>query len=542
MYNQDFVNTYVACGKQNKTLFIGNIFAQICRILLEVLLAVIVVSLLLQSLREKKYKKFVVIFIVFIIGYILIESLDALTVFTQLKIDDKVRVYIRQNYFNRIIEYPPDSYKDSDILNQIHNIPVALYQTFRNFADFWIQMFSLYFAITCFVFWYDVKIGVFFMIFSALLMIGCVFSFKKNQEYSYKYYLDEIETISFYENLLSNRETVVSFQTKDEEIKNIETEEFMLEQKRRPYCTYAVALEYGIVFITLVVVIGMTVVFYKKMLREKLKSWKFITFVTIMIFFLTKISGMFTQFVTGVYYAGTTVDIQKMYEKFPEKNTENKQAVKLENFDLHLKNVNFSYNNSKTLHNINLKIPYGKNILIKGPIGSGKSTIARLIMKWYSPGAGSSITLGNKPIEDIPKKLLHETIYYMTQNTSLFSNKTVLENIFYKHKVDLKKLEKLNLPYSFTRNYDKKVIQSGLNISGGTKRLIHVLRSFFHSAKIVILDEPTDSLDENTTDIVMDLIRLLQKEKTVICISHDSRLNDLFENIYYVENKFSQKL
>ena len=130
----------------------------------------------------------------------------------------------------------------------------------------------------------------------------------------------------------------------------------------------------------------------------------------------------------------------------------------------------------------------------------------------------------------------------MTQNTSLFSDRTVLENIFYKHKVDLKKLEKLNLPYSFTRNYDKKVIQSGINISGGTKRLIHVLRSFFHSAKIVIMDEPTDSLDEKTSDIVMDLIRLLQKEKTVICISHDSRLNDLFENIYYLENKSSQKL
>ena len=123
----------------------------------------------------------------------------------------------------------------------------------------------------------------------------------------------------------------------------------------------------------------------------------------------------------------------------------------------------------------------------------------------------------------------------MTQNTNLFSNKTVLENIFYKHELDLKKLDKLNLPYSFTKNYNKRVLQSGINISGGTKRLIHVLRCFFHSAKIVIMDEPTDSLDEKTSNIVMDLIKLLQEEKTVICISHDSRLNDLFENIYYLK-------
>lgn len=136
---------------------------------------------------------------------------------------------------------------------------------------------------------------------------------------------------------------------------------------------------------------------------------------------------------------------------------------------------------------------------------------------------------------NIPKKLLHENLYYMTQNTNLFSNKTVLENIFYKQNFDLKKLDKLNLPYSFTKNYNKKVLQSRINISGGTKRLIHVLRCFIHSAKIIIMDEPTDSLDEKTSEIVMDLIKVLQKEKTVICISHDSRLNNLFENIYYLK-------
>lgn len=535
MYNQEVFKIYTDCGKNNKAIFLSNIAASICKILLEVLLSVIIISLLLQSLREKKYKKFVIIFIIFIIGYILIQITDAITLFTQFKIDDKIRIFIRQSYFDRIIEYPPDSYKDSDILNQINLIPTSLYHTYRNFANFWIQFFSLYFAFTCFIFWYNVKFGLIFMLFSALLITGSIFYFQKIQEYVHDYYHGELNIISFYDNILNNNETIVSFQTKNEEIKNIESEENMLVKLRQPYLSHTAILEYCVIFVTFIVTIALSVVFYKKMLRQELESWKFVTFITIMIFFLTRLSSIFGNFSSQVYNAGTSLNIQKMYEKFPQKNTENDKTQKLENFDLHLKNVNFLYNDSKILDNINLDIPFGRNLLIKGPIGSGKSTIARLIMKWYSPCKDSVITLGKKPINDIPKKLLHENLYYMTQNTNLFSDKTILENIFYKQKLNMKKLEKLNLPYSFTKNYHKKVLQSGINISGGTKRLVHVLRCFFHSAKIVIMDEPTDSLDEKTTEIVMDLIKVLQKEKTVICISHDSRLNNLFENIYYLK-------
>lgn len=105
MYNQELVNTYLACGSENKGLFLVNIITSICKILFEVLLSVIVISLLLKSLREKKYKKFVKIFIIFIVGYILIVCMDAIQLFTQFKVEDKTRIYIRQNYFDRIMEY-----------------------------------------------------------------------------------------------------------------------------------------------------------------------------------------------------------------------------------------------------------------------------------------------------------------------------------------------------------------------------------------------------------------------------------------------------
>ena len=221
-----------------------------------------------------------------------------------------------------------------------------------------------------------------------------------------------------------------------------------------------------------------------------------------------------------------------------------------------LKNVDYSFEDSvgfeessqeglkkqvDLLKNINLKVKKYENVLIKGSIGSGKSTLAKLIMKWYKPKKGE-IFLNQEKLENISIESIRRHQYFMSQNTVLFSNKTVLENIFYQiNKKELSDdkskslaLNKLNLPKRFMDILQKVVKKNGVNISGGTKRLIHVLRCFFHPAKLIIMDEPTDNLDETTTEIVMKLIQQLQKIKTLICISHDSRLNSIFSNFYYL--------
>ena len=124
----------------------------------------------------------------------------------------------------------------------------------------------------------------------------------------------------------------------------------------------------------------------------------------------------------------------------------------------------------------------------------------------------------------------------MSQNTILFSNKTIFENICYSYK-DLPQkdiLKKYNLPESFLKILDQKVLHHGTNISGGQKRMVHILRIVLNPSPIVILDEPTDSLDEKTSNIIISLIEQLKKERTVICISHDERLNSIFSRIIHL--------
>ena len=108
----------------------------------------------------------------------------------------------------------------------------------------------------------------------------------------------------------------------------------------------------------------------------------------------------------------------------------------------------------------------------------------------------------------------------MSQKTILFSNRTVLENIFYPNPVQIEKIESLPLPLSFQKIFHKNVIKQGTNISGGQKRIIHVLRAWLNPAPIIILDEPVDNIDPKTLHIVQDIITEIHNNKTLICISH----------------------
>jgi ABC-type bacteriocin/lantibiotic exporter with double-glycine peptidase domain len=237
---------------------------------------------------------------------------------------------------------------------------------------------------------------------------------------------------------------------------------------------------------------------------------------------------------------GSLQQLNTMDLKYPAKNDNVTDIVTsnedFKNYDLSLKNVSFHYPTmtNNILDDISLDIPYKSNILIKGRIGAGKSTIMRLLLRWYQPQKGT-ITLDGKSIYDIKHSIYSKIVYMMSQNTTLFSNRSVLENILYNSDKNISARQLSNmfdLPKNFTNILNKEVLHHGMNISGGQKRLVHLLRCFFHPAKIFILDEPTDNLDAHLTTIVLNLIKKLQKDHTVICISHDHRVDSIFSNVF----------
>jgi ABC-type bacteriocin/lantibiotic exporter with double-glycine peptidase domain len=207
----------------------------------------------------------------------------------------------------------------------------------------------------------------------------------------------------------------------------------------------------------------------------------------------------------------------------------------LTNYTIELKKVSYSVNNKTILQHIDLKIPYRQSLIIMGEIGSGKSTLMKLLCGYFYPTQGQ-ILYDTINIKDIDIEYLRKNITMMHQSITLFK-RSVLNNLFYGmsiHKDDqLKKLTSLPIYkniQSFILNND------ATTLSGGQKQIVLLLRCYYRQPKILILDEPTANIDSNTKKIIISIIQLLKKSMTIICVSHDPEIFSLFDQQYLMKN------
>lgn len=213
------------------------------------------------------------------------------------------------------------------------------------------------------------------------------------------------------------------------------------------------------------------------------------------------------------------------------------------NIDIDIVDLNFSYqkSNKKALSNINIRIPHGKITALVGDSGSGKTTLTKMILRYADPQQGC-IKIANIDIKDIEYEKLLEKITVVFQDIYLFDD-TIINNIkMGKDLSDEKVYEasKKALSHEFIINlpngYQTKVGDIGGRLSGGEKQRISIARAILKDAPIIILDEPTSSLDlQNELKIQKALVELV-KNKTVIIITH--RLSTIVDadNIIVLED------
>lgn len=218
--------------------------------------------------------------------------------------------------------------------------------------------------------------------------------------------------------------------------------------------------------------------------------------------------------------------------KLPDKSLMELKQPSIKGIDIKFNDIYFKYPNTDRfiLNGVNLHIKSGDRIAIVGEIGSGKSTILRLIMKLFSPNRGT-MTLNGKDYNDISHIDLFSNIGYMPQSPVLF-NRSIMDNIKYgREHIDDKEIVKLLKEFDvyeqFT-NLDKglytKIGKGGSKISGGQKQIIWFLRILLKNPPLIVLDEPTASLDINTKKIMSNLIERVLQNKTIIMVTHDDFL------------------
>ena len=195
--------------------------------------------------------------------------------------------------------------------------------------------------------------------------------------------------------------------------------------------------------------------------------------------------------------------------------------------DIQLKNVSFRYGNRKpALNNISFSIPYGKKIALVGASGSGKSTIAKLLLKYYEPENGE-ITIDGVDISEISNTSLRRSISYVPQNVELFS-KSIYDNIrVSKMNATLDEVKEAALAadaHDFIKRlpmqYQTFLEEAGNGLSGGEKQRIALARAFLKKNNFYILDESTSNLDFATENIIFDMIYNKFSNKSMLIIAH----------------------
>ncbi len=209
-------------------------------------------------------------------------------------------------------------------------------------------------------------------------------------------------------------------------------------------------------------------------------------------------------------------------EELPVKH----EKAKLKDYSIEYKGVSFSYDNTRVLKEVEFSMPQGSFYALVGPSGGGKSTIARLLSRFWDVAAGA-ITIGGVDIRNIPLKQLRDTVSFVTQDNFLF-NTTLMENIRLgnpKAKDDevfeaARAARCHDFIMDFKKGYETTAGEAGNRLSGGEKQRIAIARALLKNAPIVVLDEATAYTDPENEDKIQQSIKALIKGKTLLVIAH----------------------
>ncbi len=212
--------------------------------------------------------------------------------------------------------------------------------------------------------------------------------------------------------------------------------------------------------------------------------------------------------------------------------------------EIEFKNVSFSFPGSSqpTISNLSFKIPTGQKVALVGKMGSGKSTLSRLVAGILEPSAGA-ILLDGVDVRQIDPSDIRKNIGIMLQDSWLFSG-TIRENIQMgfneyddEHILKICKIAGVDdFVGSEPKGYDLEIKERGVGLSGGQKQTINLARSLLHDPTILLLDEPTSSMDQGTEKSVVESLKKIGEDKTMLIVTHRNPILSIVDRVFVLEN------
>ena len=194
------------------------------------------------------------------------------------------------------------------------------------------------------------------------------------------------------------------------------------------------------------------------------------------------------------------------------------------------------------LHEVSIKIDPGTTVALVGPSGGGKSTILNLLLRFYDP-TGGAVTIDGRDLRSIRRESLRRHMALVQQETFLF-NDSILDNVRYGHTdatmEQVVAAAKAANAHAFITKmpnaYDTRVGERGVRLSGGQKQRISIARAFLANPQVLLLDEPTSSVEPESESAIIAALGRLMRGRTTVLTSHRPSLVGRADVVYVIED------
>ena len=239
------------------------------------------------------------------------------------------------------------------------------------------------------------------------------------------------------------------------------------------------------------------------------------------------------------------IDMENMFNLLNEKNTVEDNGlnkIAINNSEISFKNISFGYHSNRPIiNNISFDLKKGKSLAIVGPTGAGKSTISKLLFRFYDPSNGE-ILINSKNIKNYEQESLRQIIGIVPQDTVLF-NDTIYYNISYgkpgstrEEIINAAKIAGIhNFIESIPEQYNTIVGERGLKLSGGEKQRVAIARTVLKNPSIFFFDEATSALDSSTEKEIIQNLEKISEGKTTLIIAHRLSTVSKADNIIVID-------
>jgi ABC-type bacteriocin/lantibiotic exporter with double-glycine peptidase domain len=447
--------------------------------------------------------------------------------------------YVSNVLFQKIIYFYENNYADLElgkILARINSLPSIIRELTTDLFTWIIPKVISLMIINSYFFYYNFNLGIISLVFLGLIFYYNITNYSRCINISNKRYMVYEDKSEAIQDKLSNLYSIYSSDKINDEIKSYDdvTEKFKKLQNSSMSCSNNIKNNNNT--LTLIFFIAMLAYIAYLYNGKNITKEDLIALYLTLNFYIPSLNTVITYLPDYTNHMGIITSVND-YIKQINIDRIVKPDINITKGSVIIKNLTFGYSDDKKIfNNFNLEIKPNDKVAIVGKSGNGKSTLIKLIMGYYKVPNGT-IFIDDQDINSYSLSSIRMKISYINQNTKLF-NKSIYENINYGNNMTTEYISTLILKYNLQNifknlphGFDTKVGVNGDSLSGGQKQIIQLLRCYSKNNKIIILDEPTSALDNETRLVVLQIIKDISINSTLIIITHDENNLDLVNKI-----------